>query len=251
MEGEAFKAQDRKVKKIKFEEAAFPAGTIILDGSLDFLAAAIALGEGVFYAFELQTKRNLQEKLFSALKYLAAEAGFKEHFKPPLIAVGCGPGSYTSVRVSVAAARAMAQAADCSVLTLDSLDILMHSFWLFNSCAASRTAVVRDAKMNQVYVAGYEVDREVKKILSTSVMGLEEAVRFLTENKYVFVISDTLEVKTHFSNFDFYESNPGAIGLISAACDALKKNKPVSWEKVLPVYLRVSYAEMKHNADKS
>lgn len=251
MEKKTFRPEDGKVKKIRFEGASFSPGTIFLDGSLDRLVAAVAADEDLFYALELQAKRNLQEELFPVLKKLISEAGFKEPYRPPLIVAGCGPGSYTSVRVSVAAVRAMAQAAGCFILPLDSLDVLMHSFWLLNSCAACRSAVVRDAKMNQVYVAGYEIDDDVKKIISTKVAGFEEAASFLSENKYSLVVSDTPEIKKHFSSFAFYESSPNAIGLISAACSALKKEKPVSWEKILPVYLRVSYAEMNQNAAKS
>jgi tRNA threonylcarbamoyladenosine biosynthesis protein TsaB len=243
------RAENSRINQIKFEGSNLPPGTIIFDGSQDLFLAAVACEEGVFYSCEVEARKNLQEKLFSTLFELLESAGFKRPHQQPLLAVGCGPGSYTSVRVSVAAGRAMAQAAGSPVLILDSLEIVARSYWLLNSCALGKVAIVRDAKMNQVYLAGYELDSDIKKIHPVQIFGIEEAKRFLRENHYLTVISDTFSVYSFFKDLNFLEVRPRAIGLISTALEKYKEGTLSTWEKLLPVYLRVSYAEMKYDAN--
>jgi tRNA threonylcarbamoyladenosine biosynthesis protein TsaB len=69
-----------------------------------------------------------------------------------LIAVSQGPGSFTGLRIGIAAAKAMAFVAGCPLAGVSSLDVLVENA----PATASRACVVVDAKRGQVYAAIYE-----------------------------------------------------------------------------------------------
>ncbi len=93
------------------------------------------------------------EQILPAVAALLAQAGIR---KPDLMAVDIGPGAFTSVRVACGVAQGLALGWDCKVLAVQSLTALAQQARALNGAAASVACII-DARMNECYVAHYEV----------------------------------------------------------------------------------------------
>ena len=71
------------------------------------------------------------------------------------IAYGCGPGSFTGIRIASSVVQGLAYAADKPVIPISSLAALAQSAFMENQCTKMLVAV--DARMEQIYWAVYEV----------------------------------------------------------------------------------------------
>lgn len=247
MEKEAEAGYEFEIKRIKFENSNIKEGTVLIDASSDTLVCALKSQGNVYFCAEIDTGKTLQEVLFVVLNEIFNFAGKKNTPRDiPLVIVGNGPGSYTSVRVSVSAARAIAQAANSKILALDSLEILANSFWMLNSCALGKIVVARDAKMGQLYYSSFILDENLKVIEKTRIVDLDDFSHLVEENEYSILVSDSSSVVDRFSHaIDSKYVKPNAIGLLELAEKKMKSEKPSDWKDILPIYLRLSYAEIK------
>lgn len=248
---ENFQDISEKIKKIKQENSCIEPGSLLIEASHDFLVVSLKIEDETYLAVEKETKKTLQEEFFILLEKLYEEAEklsgniFRE--KIPVIFAGLGPGSYTSVRITVTAARSLAQVSSAKIYPLDSLEILAYSFWILNSCASGKVAVVRDAKMGQFYFAGFSLENDVSILEKASVLTEEELLSRINKDGYFTVVTDS-ELRLELENSEVELINPNAVGLIQICETKAKKEKPQGWETVLPSYLRLSYAEIKKPA---
>lgn len=241
---EKIREAEFEVKRIKFEDSEIPPGSLLLDTSGDYLVAAVSgLEPEIFYAAEVYAPRTQQELIFLVLEKLQQEAGFSKKFLPGVIICGKGPGAYTSIRVGVSAARAIAQVAESKVLALDSLEVIAASHFLLSSCASGKTAVVRDAKMGQLYFLSCEFTNSLVVEEKSAVLSIEEVRAKIEKEGYFAVITDTPSVEELIKGTEIIYQNPLSIGLIDRANHHFREKKFVSWRELLPEYLRLSYAE--------
>jgi len=71
------------------------------------------------------------------------------------IAYGCGPGSFTGIRIANSVAQGLGFAAQKPIIRISSLAVLAQTIFLERQCTQILVAV--DARMRQVYWAIYEV----------------------------------------------------------------------------------------------
>ncbi|MEQ8345520.1 MAG: tRNA (adenosine(37)-N6)-threonylcarbamoyltransferase complex dimerization subunit type 1 TsaB [Sneathiellaceae bacterium] len=101
-------------------------------------------------------QRGQAEVLPAMLQAVMAEAGHS-FAELALIAVGIGPGSFTGVRVGVAAARGLALVAGCPVAGVTTLEALAHAVPGGEGRAGQTVLAVVDARRGQVYAQGFTV----------------------------------------------------------------------------------------------
>ncbi len=106
----------------------------------DVVLAEEALGEGTRHGAALHPALS---RCLEAAGRKPADLG--------LVVVGTGPGSYTGMRVGVAAARSLAFAVDCPVVGVCSFDVLAA----MAPAEEASVAVARDARRARVYFALY------------------------------------------------------------------------------------------------
>jgi tRNA threonylcarbamoyladenosine biosynthesis protein TsaB len=88
------------------------------------------------------------------------------------VAVSDGPGSYTSLRVGLSVAKGMAFALDIPLITIDSLEIIMHGIPDNMLTVPAIIIPLIDARRKEVYASVY--DNERKRLFNAGSVILDE-----------------------------------------------------------------------------
>lgn len=182
------------------------------------------------------------EKLLPMISRVMKRAGI-EFAELDRIAVAKGPGSFTGIRIGIAAARGLALAASKPLSGVNSLDAMAHGI-----CSGGRPILaVLDAKRGQVYVQSFAPDgvplSEARVIKPTDIVAL------LSEHQYT-VVGDGLSLirpyllklgdKKLDLIFNETEGLPRATDVALAANFQLRME--LVNEEVVPIYLRAADA---------
>ncbi len=119
---------------------------LAFDTSAAHCAAALLLGDRVILRLE-EMQKGQAERLFPMLEEMLTEAGVAWR-DLAAIAVGTGPGNFTGVRISVAAARGLALALAVPAIGVTRLEAMAYG-------AARPVSVVEDARRGEVYVQSF------------------------------------------------------------------------------------------------
>lgn len=163
-----------------------------------------------------------------------------------LIAVARGPGSFTGIRIGVAAAKGLAWGADKPGLGVSTLEALA---WNAAALEGSLLCPVMDARRSQVYNALFRVENGApRRLCEDRAISLEELCAALREQgEAPFLVGDGAELAfAHLSaaglparlapeNLRWQD----AYGVALAALHAPRE----CWGELDPVYLRLSQAE--------
>lgn len=127
---------------------------IAFEASTDRFGIAACRG-GAVRAWAVRPARDGTQQVYVHAARLLAEldAGFADL---DMVAFGCGPGSFTGVRVAAAAAQALAFAHDLPVCRVSSLAVLAAG--ALREAPAPAVAVCLDARMERAYAALYRPD---------------------------------------------------------------------------------------------
>jgi tRNA threonylcarbamoyladenosine biosynthesis protein TsaB len=124
---------------------------LALEAATDRLSIA-ACRDGHTVVLDLQPARDETQRIFAHAERLLRDldAGFVDL---DFVAFGCGPGSFTGVRIAAAAVQAIAFARAIPVCRVSSLAVLAAGA----GARAGLIAPCLDARMNRAYVAAYRV----------------------------------------------------------------------------------------------
>jgi len=180
--------------------------------------------------------------LFPALESLLGSRGL-EPKDLDLFVVDYGPGSYTGIRVGVAAGKMLAFALGKPVLPVDSLEVLVRNV----EEAGIRTAApVLDAKLGQVYGGAFRTG-SFEPILSDFVGTAEELASLLPPDAIVFG-DGAVRYRGAFKRFSLGRerwARPRAETVARLGLEAWRAGKRVEALDLVPLYLRLSVAEEK------
>ena len=123
---------------------------LALDTSTPRAAIALARADGAVDVAETDPALRHGRGLIPAIRDLLRGAGLRAADLDAL-AVGLGPGSYTGLRVGVTAAKALAYAAGCPLVGLDSLEAIARNA----PPAALLVAVAADAQRGDLFAADF------------------------------------------------------------------------------------------------
>ena len=133
--------------------------------------ASIALhldGRSVEHQLEGHTKHS--EYILTAVSHLLGEAGLSVSALDA-IAFGAGPGAFTGVRLACGVAQGLALSADIGVVPVPTLAALAHAA----SGETQHVYALTDARMGEIYAAGYRVGGEEPVELAAAVCMSPEA----------------------------------------------------------------------------
>ena len=165
------------------------------------------------------------------------------------IAVANGPGSFTGVRIGVAAAKGFAWARGIEICTVSTLAGLAHNAAL----CGSNICAVMDARRGQVYNALFSVENAIPVRLTAdralSVSELAEKLKMdggphiLVGDGAELCYNEIRDVCTGVALAPEQARWPDARGVAMAAAIFIEKGKTVPAEDAAPLYLRPSQAE--------
>jgi len=123
-----------------------------LDTSSNHFSLALIDGKKVLALKTVKNDRVLSSKIIPALESLFKKAGLAPEGIDG-IAVGLGPGSFTSLRVGVSTVKGLAFALEKPLIGVPSFDSVAHEV---RHVDEDQVCVVSDAKRGLVYAAVYE-----------------------------------------------------------------------------------------------
>ena len=167
-------------------------------------------------------------------------------------AVTAGPGSFTGIRIGIAAAKGLAAPKNLPCAAVSTLYSMAYNF-ADTDCIL---CAVMDARCNQVYNAVFDIeDGKITRLCEDRAIlcgELAEELKKVSQNtnKCVIIVGDGTEVFYPFakdikgvkkSGENNRYQNAVSVGL--AATEIFHSGKAVSPEELLPTYLRLPQAE--------
>lgn len=187
-----------------------------------------------------ETLLPLVEKVMEGRKYSELDA----------IAVSSGPGSFTGVRIGVAAVKGLAFPNDTPCISVSSLEAIAYNFTDENGIVCA----VMDARRMQFYNALFEVkDGKVNRLTPDRAISLEDLQKELEQYDRVIAAGDgafLLCEKTTLQNIEIAPENK-VYQSAAGVCLAAQNKDTVSASALMPVYLRQSQAERELKLKKS
>ncbi len=160
-----------------------------------------------------------------------------------LFACSVGPGSFTGIRIGVAAIKGLCDGTKKKCMPVSTLEALAHNL-LGRSCTA---VCVMDARCNQVYTASFLVDGDtVTRLTEDEAIKIEELGERLPSYENVVFVGDGAKICHKALGYSIAPPSELFQKGSSVALCALRNYKEeslVPGEDLLPVYLRLPQAE--------
>lgn len=172
-----------------------------------------------------------------------------------VFAVANGPGSFTGLRIGIAAVKGMAFGGEENCLGVSSLMSMAYNMRVVDCIVCA----VMDARCNQVYNANFKVvDGKIERLCRDRAVFFEQLVDDLSQSKGdlpVFLVGDGAELflGKAFEQLPWLKIAPPecryqrASSVAFAAEEILRNQKCVSSQQLLPVYLRLPQAQRELN----
>lgn len=219
---------------------------LALDTATEACSAALYINGEIQERFELAPRVHTK-LLLPMIDSLMAEAELKPQ-QLDAIAFGCGPGSFTGVRIATGVMQGIAYGADLPVIPVSTLAAISQACLQKTTHNTIFTAV--DARMNEIYWAVYQRDAEgYAELLGTEKVQPASDIDALALTAYGIgsgflqykeVLSEKLQQQLLGHDAD-YLPHSAEIALLGAA--GFKRKQTVSVEQAMPVYLRNKVAK--------
>lgn len=217
---------------------------LAVDSSAKACSAAIVEDKKVLGSFFINTalthSQTLVPMIDAVLKNTSTDLSSVDAF-----AVSAGPGSFTGVRIGVAAVKGMAMPLNKPCMSVSTLEAMAYNL-LNESCIV---CAVMDARCNQVYNALFEISGgEISRICADRALSIDELSEELkTYDKKIVLIGDGAELcynsyKENINNVFLAPENVRYQNAVGVAFSAFDK-EPITAEKLMPSYLRLPQAE--------
>ncbi len=170
------------------------------------------------------------------------------------IAVNAGPGSFTGVRIGVAAAKGLAFPKNLPCVSISTLESMAYNL-LGTDCVV---CAVMDARCSQVYNAMFRIKGEtVERLTDDRALSLSDLLlEFKQTDERILIVGDGAEItydflKNEASNAVLAPKNrrtQTASSVALAAFQKLFEGKTQTAAELMPIYLRLPQAQRELNA---
>lgn len=215
---------------------------LAIETATDACSAALLINDSIQEKYQVAAREHAR-LILPMVNSLLAEAGLKLSGLNA-IAFGCGPGSFTGVRVAAGITQGLALGVDLPVLPISSLKIAAQS--AYEKTQAKKVCVVFDARMRETYWGWYSIGHNglMQEIIKDSLSKPEDIN--MPEDDCWFGAGSGWDVYAPFliktlggkvKNFDG-KIYPHAREAAKLACADYLAGKAISADKALPIYLR-------------
>jgi len=219
---------------------------LALDTSTRFLCVGLE-SDGKFLGFNSDFRRH-SEILIPVLKRLLKKARL-ELDGIDFFCAGIGPGSFTGLRIGIAAIKGFCLGLRKKVICIPSLDIIANNI----STAQYSICPIVDAKRNLVYGALYRKDlKGLRRISGYLLISINELLKRISEptvflgdglSIYRDFLEKKLKRKAKFLSEEFWYPKPDS--LISLAKQRIKEKKFSDPQRIFPLYLYPKECQIK------
>lgn len=164
-----------------------------------------------------------------------------------VFAVSLGPGSFTGLRIGIAAMKTFASTLNKKLIGISSLDEVAANFTLSNKFICP----IFDARRSDVYNAIY---KDGKKITPDRICSIDTVLGEMADKEVIFAGDAICKYREKILSFanpkwqlsPMHLSMQSASSLAFAALQRAKNNDFDEPEKLLPIYIRPSQAEREY-----
>lgn len=212
-----------------------------IDTSSSSLSVAVMDDDLLKGEFTLNHKLTHSEQMMPLLDSLLSHLEFKMS-DIDLIGVSVGPGSFTGIRIGVAAANAMAMALDIPVVGISSLEAMAYT--------AGETAYTIvstfDAQRDRFYFNAYRFENsELKALEAEDVLEKEDLIKKLESYDKVLLLGDAVFINDELPLNVKKAKRAVRYVRASSVCELAHRNYLLGKTGfAVPVYLRKSQAEI-------
>ena len=183
--------------------------------------------------FQLDTRAKAQTQTILPMIEQGLDQTATELGGLTAIAFSRGPGSFSGVRINAAVTQALAWANDLPVVPVSTLQALAQAAYRVHGL--TEVSAVLDARMQEVYVASYQLDAAgiMQAVDSEQMLNYTEAAQQI---KFTVVGSGSDLIKQEQTQYKDLSATAQDIATI--AREAAQREAWVSADLALPVYLR-------------
>ena len=232
---------------------------LTIDSSTEACSVSVSNGSSIVSRFELAPRKHA-ELLLPMVDSVLKEANLK---LSELDAIACsvGPGAFTGLRIAISVAQGLAYASQLPCIGISSLEIMAAE--AFSKTDSLCCLVSIDARMNEVYFAGYSRGADDLPVANIDELVLPASAIELTEglvrplNAFELELSRCSIAGTGWKVYDYGDSikelaaldpvilYPKAEMMISLAQKAFRDNCLLEASNLRPSYLRNNVAKKK------
>lgn len=211
------------------------ANILIVDASSHWCSVAVHTEHGDVALTEQQPRRHAQ-RLLPMVDDALQQANIARH-QLQGVAYGCGPGSFTGIRIAAAVTQGIALALDLPVLAVSSLQAIAQQYFQQQD-DAELCAVVTDAHMGEVFWGVYQLTSGLAVTLQADQVGSpEQCLRQLTDFNGA-VVGDGLHLPALAGLYGIADIAIEAGAMLPIVCAAWQNGDFGELADHPPVYLR-------------
>lgn len=227
---------------------------LAIDTSENGCTAALHIDGRVIERFEFAPRKHT-DLILPMIDQVMADAQLSPT-QLDALAYGCGPGSFTGIRVGAGVIQGIAIAADLPVVPVSTLAALSQG--AYREFGSARVLAAFDARMQEVYWGGYRLDEQnIMQAVIEDCVAAPDKVAKPEDPDWVGAGSGWSAYLALAEGFANQVNEIYADLLVHAqdvavlAASQFEQGKAVSAEFALPVYLRESVAKKKAQQGKT
>ncbi len=199
------------------------ANILAIETSSDACSLSLSFNDDDFHFHKILPKQHT-ERLLIEIKALLELANAQLQ-DLNAIAVGCGPGSFTGIRLACSIAQGLAFSNDLKTIQVSSLEVLARN--INTQLGADRNVSIVDARMQQLYVGEFLYSKDALVTSDTFVIPVEEFKLSAYEENTFFVGDgcDLIEKRLKEISKNIFLNLPLASDLLSIAKDKYINNE--------------------------
>ena len=208
---------------------------LAIETSSDACSMAVSDGKRSVACHELIPQQHT-EKLLILMQQLMDKINLT-YQDLDVVAVGCGPGSFTGTRLACSVTQGLAYSVGIPAISVSSMQVLAQGINREFKCA--EVTVLINAHMEQIYVGKFKFTEEHVLSASEKALYLNEFKKVNLSQDSFFVGDGCQLVEEHLKEFDakVYERYPNAEDLLTEAERRFKEGITLDPKDLEPVYL--------------
>jgi tRNA threonylcarbamoyladenosine biosynthesis protein TsaB len=206
-----------------------------IETSDDFVGVGIADMTGILISRAAEPEQRNKNLLHGFMEDALMVAG-KTFSDMDAVSVSLGPGSFTGLRVGLAAAKGICWSRNIPLAGIPSTEAIMETA----RGAAGKFLAVKDARRNEFYYGGFESDgSKDRRIIADKVGTLDDILALLSQGFKIIGRRNQLE-KSGISDEYILEYNPDDLGGIIALLgrNRLNEGQKIDVASAAPQYIR-------------